>query len=613
MLQQLVIKEEMLPEQQELNLSVDQRDIKQEQEEVWTSNEGQQLHRLETEKTKLHFVPVKTENDDEIPQSSQVLQNSDMLQQLVIKEEILPEQQELNLSVDQKDIKQEQEEVWTSNEGQQLHRLETEKTKLHFVPVKTENDDEIPQSSQVLQNSVQQSFRHQTSSEMDLREEMHQLLDEDRADILKAAVCLLAAAVVVKTRARTRRVRCERKRKVVWVRELLLNRHKYDMYEKLMKHLREGNVKSFRNFVRMDPEMFGQMVEDLTPMLQKNTSICRKPLFPGLKLAITLRYLATGDSYKSLAYEFRVTHSTIVSVVSEVCQAIYDHYHEMAFMCPTTEEEWKEVAQGFSDKWDFHHCCGSIDGKHVRVLAPPHSCSLYYNYKGFYSIITLALVDANYKFRYVDVGAYGADSDVGAFRDCGLYHALDQDKAGLPTSEPLPGDDTDVPYFLVGNDAFSLRSWMMKPYSKRHLTAAERIFNYRLSRAHRIVENAFGILANRFRCLHSCMIQGPQTVTKIVLAACTLHNLLADKNPATMQQAADWEDLLTHEVQPGLWRQQDQENPLHGIQRQIGNTATIDGKRVRDYLTEYYNSVGAVPWQNRRVGLQNGVDAHSEC
>ncbi|XP_034035007.1 protein NLRC3-like [Thalassophryne amazonica] len=78
-----------------------------------------------------------------------------MFQQLVIKEEMLLEQQELNLSFDQKDAKQEQVEVWKSNKGQQLHWLETEKTKLHVtrVPVKTENDDEIPQSSQVLQNS----------------------------------------------------------------------------------------------------------------------------------------------------------------------------------------------------------------------------------------------------------------------------------------------------------------------------------------------------------------------------------------------------------------------------------------------------------------------------
>ncbi|XP_034039469.1 zinc finger protein 260-like isoform X3 [Thalassophryne amazonica] len=207
MLQQLVIKEEMLPEQQELNLSVDRKDIKLKQEEVWTSNKGQQLHRLETEKTKLHFVPVKTENDDEIPQSSQVLQNSDMLQQLVIKEEMLPEQQELNLSVDQKDIKQEQEEVWTSNEGQQLHRLETEKTKFLFVPVKTENDDEIPQSSQVLQNSDMQTLlvmkeeiipeqqeRNLTVDQEDIKEEQEklwihpqvlQLYQPEEADITK--------------------------------------------------------------------------------------------------------------------------------------------------------------------------------------------------------------------------------------------------------------------------------------------------------------------------------------------------------------------------------------------------------------------------------------------
>ena len=49
---------------------------------------------------------------------------------------------------------------------------------------------------------------------------------------------------------------------------------------------------------------------------------------------------------------------------------------------------------------------------------------------------------------YVDVGAHGADSDAGIFRECGLYHDLKSDKAGLPTSEPLPGGNTDVPYFL---------------------------------------------------------------------------------------------------------------------------------------------------------------------
>ena len=123
-----------------------------------------------------------------------------------------------------------------------------------------------------------------------------------------------------------------------------------------------------------------------------------------------------------------------------MCEAIYDHYHEIAFKWPTTEEEWKEVVQGFSNKWNFHHCCGCIDDKHVTMQVPPHSGSLFYNYIGFYSIVILALVDVNYKFIYVNVGAYGADSDAG------VYHDLEQDETGLPPSEPL-----------VGGEAFALR------------------------------------------------------------------------------------------------------------------------------------------------------------
>jgi len=74
---------------------------------------------------------------------------------------------------------------------------------------------------------------------------------------------------------------------------------------------------------------------------------------------------------------------------------------------------------------------------------------------------------------------------------------------------------------------------------------------------------------------------------------------------AKMEQAADKEDPATHEVLPGEWRQQHQEDILAGIQTKSRNTATASGKEVREYLTEYYNDVGAVPWQNRMVGLPN--------
>ena len=67
----------------------------------------------------------------------------------------------------------------------------------------------------------------------------------------------------------------------------------------------------------------------------------------------------------------------------------------------------------------------------------------------------------------------------------------------------MTNEDKDTPFFLVGDDAFPLRTWMMKPFSHRGMSNEERMYNYRLSRARRIVENTFGILAHRWRCLQN--------------------------------------------------------------------------------------------------------------
>ena len=111
----------------------------------------------------------------------------------------------------------------------------------------------------------------------------------------------------------------------------------------------------------------------------------------------------------------------------------------------------------------------------------------------------MAVVDADYKFRFIDVGAVGAESDAGVFAKSRIAALFETQLANLPPPEPILGYEPEraVPYFLLGDDAFALRDWMMKPYPSRSLTLEERIFNYRQSRARRVVENAFGILANR--------------------------------------------------------------------------------------------------------------------
>jgi hypothetical protein len=88
-------------------------------------------------------------------------------------------------------------------------------------------------------------------------------------------------------------------------------------------------------------------------------------------------------------------------------------------------------------------------------------------------------------------------SDGGVFGDSSLCAALEDGSIGLPEPQALPHDDQPLPFFIVGDDAFPMRSWLQKPYPQRLMTRDERIFNYRLSRARRVVENAFGILSHR--------------------------------------------------------------------------------------------------------------------
>ena len=172
---------------------------------------------------------------------------------------------------------------------------------------------------------------------------------------------------------------------------------------------------------------------------------------------------------------------------------MFDEYSAEVMHFPRTSAEWKGVATEFSSWRNFHHTLGAIDGKHVAVSCPRNGRSVYYNYKGFHSIILFALVDANYKFMRVDLGINGSSSDAQIVNQSQLRAGIINGTLQVPASEPLPSDDRPMPYFLIGDDAFLLCMWLMKPFSGRILLDDQRIFNYRLSRVRRVVDNAFGI------------------------------------------------------------------------------------------------------------------------
>ncbi|KAK1903084.1 Protein ALP1-like, partial [Dissostichus eleginoides] len=223
------------------------------------------------------------------------------------------------------------------------------------------------------------------------------------------------------------------------------------------------------------------------------------------------------------SYQFRVGVSTIRQFVPETCTAIYEVLKEKYLKCPDTVEEWQPVADGFQAQWNFPNCLGAPGWAGTG--------STYYNYKHTFSIVLMALVDSNYKLLYVDVGCNGRIADGGVFGGCSLQDALENRTANIPAPAPLPASDQAVCYSIVADEAFPLKEHLMKPYPNRRLAVEQRIFHYRLSRARRVVENAFGILANRFRVfLTTINIQDTAKVEAIVLACCGLHNFLRTEN-----------------------------------------------------------------------------------
>ncbi|XP_071496099.1 putative nuclease HARBI1 [Diadema antillarum] len=331
-----------------------------------------------------------------------------------------------------------------------------------------------------------------------------------------------------------------------------------------MVEMRNEDPRAIQHFMRMPPAMFDDVVQRLTPRLTEQDTNYRASLEPGLKVEITLRHLASGNTYRNMQYTWRVPHNTISVVVRRVVKAIIEEYTDELLCCPTTEQGWRDLADHWYQRWNFPHTVGAIDGKHVACKAPPNSGSEFYNYKGFYSMILFAMAMAH-------------PQDAQIYNESDLHHGLDQNRIhAFPQPDPLPNDNQDVPYFIIGDDAFSLRTYLMKPNSTRNLTHGERIFNFRLSRARRVVENAFGILLNRFQILLTTMQHHHETVRTIMEAYCILHNLMRIRYPVFQNRLVD-PAQPDGSLQPGAWREGRNLEDTTVVQGP--NTASRDGKR----------------------------------
>ncbi|KAG4073459.1 hypothetical protein HA402_000683 [Bradysia odoriphaga] len=296
--------------------------------------------------------------------------------------------------------------------------------------------------------------------------------------------------------------------------------HFNNLFEEMLAHDHD----KFFNYTRMEPERFQHLFE----LIESRITKCAPNAIPAkCRLLLTLRFLATGDSLKSLHYNFRVGISTAYYIIGETCDALWDVLQPIYLKFPE-KNDWIRIESQFREKLNLPNCAGAMDGKLIEIFAPNRSGSLYFNYNKFFSENLLAVCDALKNFIYVDIGSYGQQTDGGVLFNSTFGKRLDLQKLDFPPPTPLPHTTVPFPFFIIADSAFPLKENLLTPYAGSQLTLSNAEINYNNehSSVRKIIENTFGILVRRWQVFSGPIEMHPTNVDKIVKATVVLHNYI---------------------------------------------------------------------------------------
>ena len=187
--------------------------------------------------------------------------------------------------------------------------------------------------------------------------------------------------------------------------------------------------------------------------------------------------------------------STVHKCIHDVCTAMAENILDKYVKFPA-DDDLQHVIDGFDNTWGFPNCAGAVYGTHIPIIAQESAHGNYVNRK--------AVCDHNYIITDINVGWPGRVHDARVFRNSELYYKGEINDLFQQKKKKLvcPGKEIVMPTVLLGDAAYPLKTWLLKPYTNRtNLTAAQRMFNYRLSRARMTIESTFGRLKGRWPCL----------------------------------------------------------------------------------------------------------------
>ncbi|XP_069614724.1 POU domain, class 6, transcription factor 1 isoform X1 [Ranitomeya imitator] len=300
---------------------------------------------------------------------------------------------------------------------------------------------------------------------------------------------------------------------------------------------------------------------------------------PAYSQSAICRYLGLS----SLHFQYRLGISTLSGIGLDTCRALWNVLHQEFIPIPT-EDMWMAIADKFWTVCDFPNCLGAVNGKHIRIIKPARTGSEFFNYKKYFSVVLMAIADADCRFIAVDIGAFGRGNDSQTFKNSDMGRHVYGKNFNFPQPRPLPNTQgPPMPFVMVGDEAFQMSENLLKPYSSRYLNRTKRIYNYRLTRARRTVECAFGIMVSKWRILATAINLKMETVDEVVKACVVLHNYILAKERPTIE--------LHEQVA----------NPLPDY-RHHPLRSTVEVGHMRDQFAAFFDSeIGRVAWQNNIV------------
>ncbi|XP_036336231.1 uncharacterized protein LOC118746491, partial [Rhagoletis pomonella] len=318
------------------------------------------------------------------------------------------------------------------------------------------------------------------------------------------------------------------KRRLEWTKEWLKkNQTEFLSKENLRKEIqfRSNEIYHFNCFFDITERQFRYLVNNLSPVISSYEPHRKKKSFSAEeRIAITLKYLATGEVHSCRNYCFRASKPVILKMIANICLNIYELLKDLFVSLPKTDEQWQNVANEFQRKHCMPNCAGHLAMQQIRF----HSSSRAEEQIDFINkqpLIFTSIVDSNNNFLYTDIEKTQAGAIDEIYEKSTIRQMIETYEVKLPVSYEAQDGSIDQSYYFASKCGLPLKPYLLS--GAADVPNDSRVnYNNIMNMVNRHTENALRMLANIFPILSQPLRIDEENGRKIILGCVALYNFL---------------------------------------------------------------------------------------